>query len=103
MQGGAAERGSPSLFRARIGVVGSVDVGSNRDLARFGNEEFLTSLVQWTATEAEIISASRDPGGVRKIELTAADQDDIVRRAVVFPGLAALVPLPILVRRMRRG
>jgi ABC-type transport system involved in multi-copper enzyme maturation permease subunit len=103
IQGGAAERGSSSLFRARIGVVGSVDVGSNRDLARFGNEEFLTSLVQWTATEAEIISASRDPGGVRKIELTAADQDDIVRRAVVFPGLAALVPLPILVRRMRRG
>ena len=103
VQGGADERTAPSLFRIRIGVVGSADVASNRDLSRFGNREFTTSLVQWAETDGEIISASRDPGGVRKVELTASDQRDIVRRAVVFPGLAVLVPLPVMVRRMRRG
>ena len=89
--------------RTRVAVVGSVEVGANRFLPRFANNALLSSLVQWTAAEPEILGAGRDPGGVRKIELTGADQADIVRRAVVFPALAAIVPLPVVVRRLKRG
>lgn len=102
-EGGSPEDPGPELERSRVGVVGSAEVGTNRYLVRFGNEEFLTSLVQWTLSEAEIIRAGRDPGGTRKIEISDDDQDDIVRRAIVLPTLAAVVPLPFAVRRMRRG
>jgi hypothetical protein len=92
-----------SIARARVTVVGSADIGANRDLPRFANAAFVSSLVQWTAEEAEVIGAGRDPGGVRKLELTRADQRDIVRRAVVFPALAVAVPFPLMVRRLKRG
>jgi ABC-type transport system involved in multi-copper enzyme maturation permease subunit len=92
-----------SLRQARVAVVGSVEVGANRFLHRFANNAFLSALMQWAAAQPEIIGAGRDPGGVRKIELTSRDQRDIVRRAVAFPAFAAIVPLPLMVRRLKRG
>ena len=89
--------------RTRVAVVGSVEVGANRFLPRFANNALVSSMLQWTAAEPEILGAGRDPGGVRKIDITGADQSDIVRRAVVFPALAAIVPLPVMIRRLKRG
>ena len=99
----AGQGNRPSLLRSRVGVVGSADVGANGFLERFGNAEFMGSLVQWTASEAEIISASRDPGGARKLDMTRTDQRQIVRNAVVLPAVAAIIPLPITFRRLKRG
>ena len=92
-----------AIARARVTVVGSAEVGANRNLSRFANAEFMSAMVQWTAEEAEVIAAGRNPGGVRKLELTRSDQRDIVHRAVVLPALAVAVPFPIMVRRLKRG
>jgi ABC-2 type transport system permease protein len=87
----------------RIAAVGSADVASNRFVAMWGNKQFLTSLVQWVGMENDIITAHRDPGGVYKLVLTRAQRDDLVRRSIVFPALAMLVPLPISLYRLKRG
>jgi hypothetical protein len=95
--------GTPAIIRTRIGVVGSPGVASNRLIELFGNRDLSTGLVQWVAQEDDVISASRALGGVRKIVLTQARRNHLVRSAIVFPALAALLPLPVAIVRLRRG
>ncbi|MGH9000731.1 MAG: DUF4350 domain-containing protein [Acidimicrobiia bacterium] len=93
----------PDLARTRIGVVGTAEVATNRFIDYLGNRGFLTALVQWAAQESDIVSANRDPGGFTKLVLTEADKDGLVQKGIVLPTLAALVPLPVALLRLKRG
>jgi len=95
--------GDAEIARTRIGVVGTADVAANRFIDVLGNADFVTGLVQWIAHDDDVISAGRAPGGQYKILLTSAHKADVVRRGIVFPALALLVPLPVTLLRLRRG
>ena len=84
------------ILRTRIGVVGTAEVATNRFLSYLGNRQLLTGLVQWAALENDIVSANRDPGGAAKLALTTGQKRDLVRRGIVLPVLAVLVPLPFV-------
>jgi hypothetical protein len=93
----------PHVARTRIGVVGSAELITNRMLALLGNREFATALVQWIAYEDDLIAAGRPPVGFDKLVLTSAQRNRMVRQGIVVPGVACVVPLPLVVLRMRRG
>jgi hypothetical protein len=97
------QAGSARLTISRLAVVGSSAVASNRLIDNFGNHDFATGLVQWVGRETDVISAGRSFGGVRKIVLTRERRDHLVRSAIVFPALALLIPLPVVLMRLRRG
>jgi hypothetical protein len=86
-----------------VALVGSAEVAANRYIGLLGNEDFVTGLTQWVAEDVPIIGAGRDPGGVRELHLTSAQQRTVVRKAVILPGLAAIVPLPCVLLRRKRG
>lgn len=96
-------RHGPAQSRTRLGVVGSADLATNRFLDLVGNRRFLTGLVQWVGEEKDIITAYRDPVGFYRLVLTRQQREQVVRRAIAYPALAALVPLPIALIRLRRG
>jgi hypothetical protein len=96
---GAAAR----IVRSRIGVVGTADVLTNRFRSYLGNRTLVTALVQWAGQDNDIVSAHRDPGGAAKLALTSAQKHDVVRRGIVLPTLAVLIPLPITLLRVKRG
>ncbi|MGH8999274.1 MAG: Gldg family protein [Acidimicrobiia bacterium] len=91
------------VVRTRIGVVGGVDVFTNRILDIFGNRQFATGLVQWVALEDDVIAAGRPLGGFTKVVLTTSQKDRLIRQGIVFPTLALLIPLPFAALRLRRG
>jgi hypothetical protein len=91
------------IVRTRLGVVGTAEVATNRFLSYFGNRVLLGGLVQWAAEENDIVSAHRTPGPAAKLTLTNAQKRDVVRRGIVLPALAVLVPLPFTLLRLRRG
>jgi len=100
---GPDDRGRPTISRSRIAVVGSADVAANQYIDTLGNAQFVTGLIQWVSEDVPIIAAGRDPGGVRQLHLTVGQQSEVVRKAVVLPGLAAVVPLPLVLIRRKRG
>jgi ABC-type transport system involved in cytochrome c biogenesis permease component len=95
--------GEATIVRTRIGVLGSAEVATNRFLETFGNRNLVTGLIQWIARDDDIISAGRAFGGVNKVLITGEQRRHLVRSAVVLPSLAALVPLPVALLRLRRG
>lgn len=100
---GPGGKATPEIRRSRVALVGSAEVAANRYIGMLGNEDFVTGLTQWVAEDVPIIGAGRDPGGVRELHLTSAQQRTVVRKAVILPGLAAIVPLPVVLLRRKRG
>jgi ABC-2 type transport system permease protein len=95
--------GTATLEVSRLAVVGSSAMASNRLIDNFGNRDFVTGLVQWVGRENDVISAGRSFGGVHKIVLTKDRRDNLVRRGIVFPAIAFLLPMPVALLRLRRG
>lgn len=93
----------PVVARTRIGVVGTADAASNRLINTFGNAEFVTGLTQWVRFENDIVAAARAPGGLFKVFLTENQKTDMIRRGIVLPIAASLVPVPIALLRLKRG
>jgi ABC-2 type transport system permease protein len=100
---GPGDAGKPVISRSRVALVGGADVAANKYIGILGNADFVTGLVQWVAEDVPIIGAGRDPGGVRELHLTAGQQRQVVRKAVALPGFAAIVPLPLVLLRLKRG
>ena len=98
---GTAE--APSVARTRIGVVGTVEVATNRMIDILGNQQFVTALVQWIAQDDDVVAAGRPPAGFTKLVLTGAQKNRLIRQGIVLPTLALLVPLPLAALRLRRG
>ena len=92
-----------TIARTRIAVLGSADTVSNRSIDLFGNATLVTGVVQFLAMENDIVAAGRDVGGLYKVVLTATQRAQVVRRAIVLPTLAVLVPVPLVLWRLRRG
>ncbi len=92
-----------SIARTRIAVLGSADVASNRFVDLFGNADLVTGLIQFVGRENDVIAAGRDPGGVYKLVLTSAQKADVVRRGIVLPSIAVILPVPLMLWRLRRG
>ena len=95
--------GSPGLSRRVVAAVGSVEPATNRLLGAFGNHDLVSGLVQWIARDDDLIASGRSFGGVDQLLLTSADRRSLVRSGVVLPTVAAAVPLPVALRRLRRG
>jgi len=96
-------REQPSVARSRLGVVGSVELVSNRGLELLGNREFTTGLVQWVAHQDDLIGAGRAPSGTYKLVLTESQKSRLIRQGIVVPALAVLLPLPASAWRLKRG
>ncbi len=92
-----------AVGRTRIGVVGSVDVASNRGLEILGNGQFVTALVQWVARDDDLVAAVRPPGALYKLVLTEGQRDRLIRQGIAFPSLVVLLPIPVALTRLRRG
>lgn len=95
--------GRQQVARTRIGVLGSVDLASNRLLEFLGNREFTSALVQWVSREDDIISAARSGTGLYRIAITKNQRDGLIRKGIVLPTLALLVPVPVALFRLKRG
>ena len=93
-----------SIARTRIAVFGSADVAGNRFVDLFGNADLVTGVIQFVGKANDVIAAGRDdPGGAYKLVLTAAQKGDVVRRGIVFPSAAVLLPFPLALWRLKRG
>jgi hypothetical protein len=93
-----------SIARTRIAVFGSADVGANRFVDLFGNADLVTGVIQFVGKANDVIAAGRDdPGGAYRLVLTSAQKADVVRRGIVFPSVAVLLPFPVTWWRLKRG
>jgi ABC-type transport system involved in multi-copper enzyme maturation permease subunit len=99
----AESTSGPAIERTRIGLVGSVEIATNRLIQFLGNREFTSRLVQWVGREDDLIAAAREATGLYRIAITESQQQGLVRKAIVLPTLAALVPFPVAWYRLRRG
>lgn len=95
--------GEPAVDRRVVAAVGSVEPATNRLIGAFGNRDFMSGLIQWIARDDDLIASGRSFGGVDQLLLTSADRRYLVRSGVVLPTIAAAVPLPVALRRLRRG
>jgi hypothetical protein len=95
--------GRSALERTVVAAVGSVEPATNRLMSAFGNREFVSGLVQWIARDSDLIASGRSFGGVDQLLLTSADRSYLIRSGIVLPTIAAAVPLPVALRRLRRG
>jgi hypothetical protein len=86
-----------------IAAVGSVEPATNRLIDAFGNRDFMSGLIQWIARDDDLIASGRSFGGVDQMLLTSADRRYLIRSGVALPAIAAAVPLPVALRRQRRG
>lgn len=91
------------IARTRIAVFGSADVGANRFIDLFGNADLVTGIIQSLGKADDVIAAGRDPGGAYKLVLTSAQKADVLRRGIVVPSLAVLLPVPLALWRLKRG
>jgi ABC-type transport system involved in multi-copper enzyme maturation permease subunit len=91
------------LSSTRIGVVGSADMASNRYQKTAANQEFFIRLVQKVAQDDELISAYREIGQNATFTITGDQRRTLIRQTVVLPGLAALVFVPFVLWRLKRG
>jgi hypothetical protein len=78
-------------------------VASNEYQKAFGDQEFFIRLLQYVAQDDQIVSAYRDVGASAQFNITGPQRRTLIRKCVVFPGLAALVFIPFVLWRLRRG
>lgn len=90
-------------FGAIIGVLGSADVASNAYQKSFGDQEFFIRMLQHVAKDNDIVSAYREVGANSQFNITADERQDLIKRTVVLPSLAALVFVPFVLWRLKRG
>lgn len=91
------------LASTRIAVLGSAAVASNEYQKAFGDQEFFIRLLQYVAQDDQIVSAYRDVGANAQFNITGPQRRTLIRKCVVFPGLAALVFIPFVLWRLKRG
>ena len=91
------------LTSARIGLLGSADVAINGYQNAFGNQELFMRMVQYVAEDDAIVSAYRDPGANSEFKVTGEQRRTLIRKTVVLPALAALVFIPFVLWRLKRG
>ena len=91
------------LTSRRVGVLGTADVAANAYQKSFGNQELMIRLTQFIAGEDVIISAYREVGQNAQFQITAAQRSSLIRQTVVLPTLAALIFVPLVYFRLRRG
>ncbi|GAA0619352.1 hypothetical protein GCM10009547_22240 [Sporichthya brevicatena] len=94
---------TPRLSSTRVGVLGTADAASNQYQKSFGNQELMVRLVQFIAGNDVIISAYRDVGQSAQFQITGEQRSSLIRQTVVLPTLAALVFVPFVYFRLKRG
>ena len=94
---------APLLTSTRVGVLGTADAASNLYQKSFGNQELMIRLTQFIAGEDVIISAYREVGQNAQFQITGAQRSSLIRQTVVLPTLAALIFVPFVYFRLRRG
>lgn len=99
----AGEGTGATLTSTRVGVLGSADVATNRYQKSFGNQEFLIRMLQYIAQDDIIISAYREVGESSQFNVTGKQRTTLIRQTVVLPSLAALVFVPFVLWRLKRG
>ena len=100
LSGGAK---NAKLASTRIGVVGSADMATNRYQKTVANQDFFIRLVQKVAQDDEIISAYREIGQNATFTITGEQRRSLIRQTVVLPGLAAMIFVPFVLWRLKRG
>ena len=93
----------PLLTSTRVGVLGTADAAATLYPKSFGNQELMVRLTQFIAGEDVIISAYRDVGQNAQFQITGEQRSSLIRQTVVLPTLAALVFVPFVYFRLRRG
>ena len=86
-----------------LGAVGSADVASNEYQKSFGDQEFFIRLLQQVARSNDIVSAFRDIGENSQFNITGPQRSSLIRKTVVLPSLAALIFVPFVLWRLKRG
>jgi hypothetical protein len=94
---------TPKLTSTRVALLGTADAAANLYQKSFGNQELLTRLTQFVAGDDTIIPAYRDVGQSSQFQITGAQRTSLIRQTVVFPTLAALVFVPFVYFRLKRG
>ena len=94
---------TPVLTSARVGVLGTADAASNLYQKSFGNQELMIRLTQFIAGADVIISAYREVGQSAQFQITGEQRSSLIRQTVALPALAALVFVPVVFWRLRRG
>jgi hypothetical protein len=94
---------APLLTSTRVGVLGTTDAAANLYQKSFGNQELLIRLTQFIAGEDVIISAYREVGQNAQFQITGDQRSSLIRQTVALPTLAALVFVPFVFFRLRRG
>ncbi len=92
-----------TLTSTRVGVLGSSEVASNQYQKSFGNQEFFIRLLQYVAQDDVIVSAYREVGASSQFTITGDQRTSLIRKAVVTPALAALIFVPFVLFRLKRG
>jgi ABC-type uncharacterized transport system involved in gliding motility auxiliary subunit len=95
--------GPLAIDRTRVGVVGSVEVATNRGVELLGNGDFMLSLIQWVARDDDLVAAVRSSTGFYKLVLTEGQRNRLIRQGIVVPSLVVLLPLPLALLRLKRG
>jgi ABC-type transport system involved in multi-copper enzyme maturation permease subunit len=86
-----------------IGAVGSADVASNQYQKSFGDQEFFIRLLQHVSRSNDIVSAFRDIGESSQFNVTGPQRQELIKKTVVLPSLAALIFVPFVLWRLKRG
>ncbi len=94
---------APLLTTTRVGVLGTADAAANLYQKSFGNQELLIRLTQFIAGDDVILSAYREVGKSAQFQITGAQRSSLIRQTVALPTLAALVFVPFVFFRLRRG
>lgn len=94
---------TPVLTSTRVGVLGTADAAANLYQKSFGNQELVVRMTQFVAGDDVIISAFREVGQSAQFQITGDQRSSLIRQTVVLPTLAALVFVPFVFWRLRRG
>lgn len=95
--------GQPVLTSTRVAALGTADAASNAYQQSFGNQELMIRLIQDVAGDDVIISAYREVGKSSQLQITGEQRTSLIRQTVALPTLAALVFVPFVFYRLRRG
>lgn len=94
---------APKLTSTRVALLGTADAATNLYQKSFGNQELMVRLTQFVAGDDTIISAYRDVGQSSQFQITGSQRSSLIRQTVLLPTLAALVFVPFVFFRLKRG